>query len=199
MSLGTVIVFARAPRLGVGKRRLAADIGRLPAWRFYRRNLGDLLRRLRGGPWRLEVAVSSPAEQAHPFFAGHSVWPQVAGDLGRRMSAALRQARPGPAIVIGSDIPGIDKADMRTAFAALGRSDAVFGPAPDGGYWLVGLARRKPIPAEFMRHVRWSSRHALTDTVASMPHDWRVAALCARADVDDGLSYRRYRAVYGAP
>ena len=199
MSLGTVIIFARAPRLGVGKRRLAKDIGRLNATRFYRRNLGTLIRELAHGPWSLEIAVSTPSEQSHPFFQGRTVRAQVPGDLGRRMSHALRVAPPGPAMIIGSDIPGISRADIRAAFTALRRADSVFGPAPDGGYWLVGLARRAPIPAGFMRGVRWSSPQALSDTVAGLPKAWRVARLSPKADVDDGPSHAAYRAFFGAP
>ena len=50
---------------------------------------------------------------------------------------------PGPVVVIGSDIPGITARHIAEAFRLLGRHAFVFGPARDGGYWLVG-ARRRP-------------------------------------------------------
>ena len=199
MSLGTVIIFARAPRLGVGKRRLARDIGRLNAVRFYRRNLGDLIQCLRRGPWNVVVAVSAEKEAASRFFRGQDVTIQAPGDLGRRMGHALRSAPPGPVLLVGSDIPGISQTDIRAGFEVLRRSDAVFGPAPDGGYWLVGIARRKPLPAAFMRGVRWSTSDALEDTRATLPSDWKVGLLSERADVDDGPSHAAYRQIYGAP
>jgi len=81
---------------------------------------------------------------------------QGTGDLG------VRQARvftaPGPTLVIGTDAPQITRGDIARAFAALNRHDAVIGPAEDGGYWLLGLAR--PAPAALFDAIRWS--HART-------------------------------------
>ncbi len=59
--------------------------------------------------------------------------------------ASAWRATPGPVVIIGADIPEITPDHIGRAFAALGRSDAVFGPAADGGYWLVGLKRRPSI------------------------------------------------------
>ncbi|MGH6660397.1 MAG: DUF2064 domain-containing protein, partial [Rhodospirillales bacterium] len=74
---------------------------------------------------------------------------------------------------------------------ALGRADAVFGPAADGGYWLVGL-RRRPRRLRLFEGVRWSSEHALADTLANLggrPH----VLLETLEDVDDGAAYQRWR------
>jgi rSAM/selenodomain-associated transferase 1 len=191
--LGTVILFARAPRLGVGKTRLARDIGRIAARRFQREMLRANLRELPRGPWRFRVAVADPRDRAHPAFDGVATLPQAPGDLGARMRDALAQAPPGPAVIVGGDIPGITAGHLRAAFRALGRTDAVFGPAPDGGYWLVGLARRRPVPRGFMRGVRWSGAHALADTLATLPSGATVSMLDTLADVDDGASYATYR------
>jgi glycosyltransferase A (GT-A) superfamily protein (DUF2064 family) len=70
------------------------------------------------------------------------------------------------AILIGSDIPGLGPADIAAGFRALGKADAVFGPALDGGYWLVGFGPRRP-HCPFAK-VRWSSPHALADTLANL-------------------------------
>lgn len=186
-----LVVFARAPRFGVGKRRLAADIGRMAAYRFYRRNLIETLDRLSQGPWRLIVAVSHFREAR--FFPDREVMVQASGDLGRRMTTAFRDLPPGPAIIIGSDIPDIGVDDITAAFRTLGRADAVFGPAEDGGYWLVGLARRRPVPYGFMTGVRWSGPHALADTVASLAPGHSHGLAATKADVDDGAGYERFR------
>ncbi|HAJ20859.1 MAG TPA: hypothetical protein DCL95_12520, partial [Rhodospirillaceae bacterium] len=71
-----LILFARAPRLGVGKSRLAQDIGRLQAWRFYRGNLQTMIRRLQAGPWTLTIAVATQEDVTHPAFAGLPVMVQ---------------------------------------------------------------------------------------------------------------------------
>ena len=83
--------------------------------------------------------------------------------------ARVMQAIPvGPVCVIGADIPDIGPVQIARAFAALGTSDAVFGPAPDGGFWLVGLKRSNPMSPKLFQDVRWSTEHALDDTRASL-------------------------------
>ena len=110
-------------------------------------------------------------------------WPQGRGDLGDRMGRMLRAAPAGPVCVIGADIPGVTAARVADAFRVLGSHDAVFGPAPDGGYWLVGLKRARPVPPRLFENVRWSTEHALADTVATLP-DHRIAQVPTLRDVD---------------
>jgi uncharacterized protein len=182
---GTLILFFREPRLGAGKRRLARDIGAVAAVNFERLMLTRSLRRLGRDPrWRLLLAVT-PDRAAHR-------WPgavaQGSGDLGVRMRRALTACPPGPKLLVGSDIPGLTAAHIAAAFALLGRHDVVFGPASDGGYWLVGCRHRPP---DFGR-VRWSSRHALGDTLANLPKSLSVGFAATLDDVDDGAAYRHF-------
>ncbi|NYZ11712.1 DUF2064 domain-containing protein [Azospirillum sp. RWY-5-1] len=192
-----LIVFARQSRLGRGKTRLAAGIGRLEAWRFSRLVLAALLRRLGGDPrWTLTVAVApdrAAAMRGWPPGAGRRV-AQGGGDLGRRMARALAAPPPGPAVLVGSDIPDIRAPHIVAAFRALGRHDAVFGPAGDGGYWLVGVRRLRALPRGMFAGVRWSSPHALADSVASLPRRHAVGLVDTLDDVDDAAGWRRWRA-----
>ena len=103
------------------------------------------------------------------------------------MAAALaRASRYGPAIIVGSDIPAITATHIRAAFNLLGRHDLVFGPATDGGYWLIGV--RQGLPEATLRHlfdaVRWSSGNALEDTVNNVPSTWRISYAETLRDVD---------------
>ena len=187
---GTLILFARAPRLGGGKRRLAAGIGRRAALRFHCINTESLIRRLGHDPrWRTMLAVTPeawrwPAHVPRREQRGH--------DLGARMVNALRAAPPGPVILVGGDIPGISADIIARAFQALGAADAVFGPARDGGYWLVGVRDRGLLRGLFS-DVRWSSEHALADTIANLPAGRRHALVEMREDVADVESWRRWR------
>ena len=171
------IVFARAPRLGTVKRRLAREIGEVAALRFHRRMLAGLLRRLERDR-RFETVLAVTPDRAHVAWRG-KVAGQGRGDLGRRMARALARARR--AVLVGCDIPSAGPDDIAAAFRALGRADAVFGPAEDGGYWLVGLGPRRP--ARPFADVRWSGPHALADTLANFRRH-RVALLRRRRDVD---------------
>jgi hypothetical protein len=174
-----VIVFARAPRLGAVKRRLAKGIGAMGALRFYRGQLAAVLAALsRDGRWRTSIAATP--DRARPRWPRRlPVAPQGSGDLGARMARAMRPHRR--VVVVGSDIPGIGRADIAAAFRALGRAEAVFGPAEDGGYWLVGMGPRRP--AHPFAGVRWSSEYTLADTLANFAGR-RVALLRTLRDVD---------------
>jgi glycosyltransferase A (GT-A) superfamily protein (DUF2064 family) len=108
------------------------------------------------------------------------------------MANALRAAPPGPAILVGSDIPGITPDIVARAFRVLGAVDAVFGPARDGGYWLVGVRDRGLLRGLF-RNVRWSSEHALADTIGNLPTGRRHLLVDMLEDVDDIESWRRWR------
>ena len=96
-------------------------------------------------------------------------------------------------VIIGSDIPDLTADHVDRAFRSLADKDTVFGPSPDGGFWLIG-ARRRPLPRGVFRAVRWSSEHALADTLANLERGASVGLLEVLSDVDDGEAYERWRA-----
>lgn len=164
------MVMLKEPRVGWVKTRLGREIGMVDAAWWFRHQTARLLRRLEDPRWRLVLAVA-------PDRAGMTsrVWPahlprvrQGGGDLGDRMGRLLRGMPPGPVCIIGGDIPGVQKGHLSKAFKVLEGRDAVFGPAEDGGFWLVGLKRVARPPAGLFRGVRWSTEDALRDSVASL-------------------------------
>lgn len=187
-----LILFVKAPRFGAVKTRLARDVGRLKAWMFHRRALAQVVHRLgRDRRWRTWIAAT-PDRAARGFRSrpsGVKMVPQGRGDLGERMARAFAHVAPEPAVLVGGDIPAIRSAHIMEAFRKLDVFDAVFGPAADGGYWLVGF--RKAPPAEVFRGVRWSSPHALADTLANLSGFKVAPPLETLHDVDDGAAFRR--------
>ena len=181
----TLIVMVKEPRPGRVKTRLGRDIGLTNAAWWFRHQTKALLRHVQDPRWQVVLAVAPDREglQSRIWPAHLPRWAQGPGDLGARMGRALASALPGPACVIGADIPGIRAHHIASAFDALGRNDAVFGPAPDGGYWLVGLKRNRPAPPSLFQNVRWSSACALADTKASLP-GYRIAEIATLRDVD---------------
>jgi rSAM/selenodomain-associated transferase 1 len=183
-----LVIFARLPRLGTGKRRLAAEIGALAALRFQRGTLGAVIRSLGSDPrWKTWLAVTPARGGPWPYRL--PLIRQVEGDLGQRMFNVFATLPPGPAMIIGSDIPAIRPSHIAAGFKALGDHDAVFGPAADGGYWLIGL-RWRPRLLDPFDDVRWSTRHALADTQRNLPR-CRLAFLPMLEDIDDAAALRR--------
>lgn len=189
-----LVVFVKAPVLGTVKTRLAAGLGHAASRAFYCRMLRHVLRRLaRDRRWRTVLAITPDR------FAGRGRWfprrlrriGQGSGDLGQRMGRALAGRRGAAIAVVGSDIPEVEPRHIASAFAALGATNVVLGPARDGGYWLVAArgARRNRV---MFRGVRWSKATTLEDTVFRLGHG-RVRLVDRLDDVDDPASYEDWR------
>ncbi len=181
----TLVVMVKEPHPGRVKTRLGADLGMVAAAWWFRHQVHRLLRRLEDPRWELVLAVSPDAEGLVS-----RVWPahlpriaQGRGDLGARMGRLLRGLPPGPVCIIGADIPDVTSARVASAFKALGRAEAVFGPSEDGGYWLIGMRRSAAVPVGIFADVRWSSAHALRDTERSLA-GLRIAHVDRLRDVD---------------
>jgi uncharacterized protein len=188
-----LVLFVRAPSLGGGKRRLAREIGDVATVRFERLMIALLLRRLaQNKRWRLRIAVTPDKARlrARHWRRGIEAVGQGGGDLGVRMCRALADCPPGPVVLVGGDIPALAAGHVAAAFRLLGRRDLVFGPAKDGGFWLVGARHPRHLPPLF-EQVRWSGPHALTDTLAGLRRKIRVGFADRLADVDDSEAYRR--------
>lgn len=200
-----VVVFLKEPRLGRVKTRLARDVGASRAWAFYRTTLADILRRLaRDRRFRLRLAVTPDGAHlggtrlpgARPR-RGTDVVGQGLGDLGRRMARAFEGLPAGAAVIVGSDVPDLTAERVWAALRALRRHHVVFGPAEDGGYWLIGL-RAGRRAGKLFRNVRWGSADALADTLANVDAAWSVGRLETLPDVDDGPALARWLERRGA-
>jgi rSAM/selenodomain-associated transferase 1 len=183
-----VIVMAKAPVAGFAKTRLIPALGAEAA--------AALAARL------LESAVKQAAAFAHVDLCcapdtRHSVFQRLAGtqgvvlseqgegDLGARMARAFERhlAQHGAALMIGTDAPSIDAPMLQRAAHALSDADAVFIPALDGGYALIGL--RRPAPTLFS-DMAWSTATVMAHTRERLrAAGLRHTELPAVADIDE--------------
>lgn len=190
-----VAVFAKAPVPGEVKTRLipllgAADAAELHAT-LVRRTLATARNAGIG-----QVSLWCMPDAAHPFFTacaaqyGATLHAQRGGHLGERMALALAQLlADGPALLVGSDCPALAAGDLRAAASSLTTHDAVFQPAEDGGYVLVGLSR--PVPGIF-DGIRWGEPGVMRETrerLRAAGARWREMPV--RWDVDRPEDYRR--------
>ena len=212
----TVVVFAKAPVPGLAKTRLAPALGAEGAAALAERLLvhataAAVAARL--GP--VELCVTPDA--SHPVFQrlalerGLSLALQGGGDLGERMHRALqrhlqrqvqrqiqrriqhgsqRQPQPhAPVLLMGADAPALDAALLREAAALLNTHDAVFVPALDGGYALVGLSRPQPMLFEGMVWSTASVMQASRLRARAAGLRWAETAAVADIDVPDDLQH----------
>jgi len=190
-----VAVFAKAPVPGEVKTRLVPLLGARDAAELHATLVRRALATARNsglGP----VSLWCMPDAGHPFFAacaaefGASLHEQRGGHLGERMARAFdRLLATGPALLVGSDCPSLGAEDLRAAAGSLVTHDAVFQPAEDGGYVLVGLSRA--VPGLFER-IHWGEATVMRDTRSRLREAaarWREMPV--RWDVDRPEDYRR--------
>ena len=177
-------IMAKAPIMGRAKTRLAADIGVTHAKRIYRRMMSAVIRGTQDPRWDTYLMVTPPLMLGHvPEWDGLTQIPQVSGSLSPKLaqvfSGRLLYGR-SPSVVIGTDCPQVGARDIAAAFRALKSSPAVFGPASDGGFWLMGS--NAPLRPKTFEGVRWSSEYTFADMREKLGD---VAVLRTLTDVDD--------------
>jgi rSAM/selenodomain-associated transferase 1 len=191
MNSQVLVVFVKHPRLGQVKIRLAAEIGKRRALEVYRKLVMKTL--VAVGPLRragIEIRIfGSPSNRLIQLrrWLGpqYGYFPQRGRDLGERLRRASTEAFHTGAtrvVMIGSDCPGLTPALLRQAFRALDRRQVVLGPAQDGGYYLIGLAR--PCPGLF-ETIPWSTEGVWEATLRRIQdHRFSWQALKRLRDVD---------------
>ena len=187
-----LLIFIRNPRLGKVKTRLARTVGDAEALRIYH----ILLQKTRA------AALGVDAERL--LFYSDSIdpddgWPatdfqkkrQSDGELGERMRQAFETAFAAgarKAVVIGSDCPQLTGDGLQTAFDRLDGSDFVLGPAPDGGYYLLGMKALEPSVFE---GIEWSTETVRTQTLEKIRAAGKTCSLLpVLTDVDTETDWR---------
>jgi len=194
----TLLVFLKYPVSGQVKTRLAEAIGPQQAADLYRQWIGIVLQNVQAARSSARLVAcydGAPLEAFSPWhFMADDWWPQPMGGLGDRLSAAFHhwQAEGAPAIAIGTDCLDLTSECVEAAFTILRDQEAVFGPAADGGYYLVGLARCVP---DFFRGIPWSTPNTLAaHQMSCEQHHWSFGLLPTLHDIDtleDWLNYQR--------
>lgn len=186
-----LIVFAKAPVAGLAKTRLIPALGAEGAAALAARLLRHTLAQgAAAGFGALELCATPDA--THPALVaaarehGAVLAVQGEGDLGARMQRALgrRLATHARALLIGTDAPALDAAVLHAAAAALAAHDAVFVPALDGGYALVGLAAHAP--ERLFADIAWSTPQVMATTLERAAElGLRTALLAPLPDIDE--------------
>lgn len=200
MSRTTIVVFTRLPRAGEAKTRMIPVLGAEGAARLQERMTRQVVARAwvhavaTGG--RLVVAATGCTPREMRSWLGPvEVVPQEDGDLGERLSRVIEgefRRGAGKVIVVGADCPRLDSRHLAAAESALQNNSLVYGPAEDGGYYLVGLSR--PLAGIF-NGIAWGTGAVLAQSLATARSAGIEPALIARLpdvdeaeDLSDGLA-----------
>ena len=186
-----IIVFLKAPRPGTVKTRLAQSIGTEAACQAYIEMSRSVLETLRDcNSVQLRFTPDDAQQEIQSLL--HPGWcsaPQGSGDLGDRMKRAFQETA-GPAILIGTDCPTIELADLDEARSALDSHPVVIGPARDGGYWLIGMRECYP---DLFSDINWSTDRVFNDTINRAEQaGLTVHTLRTLADIDTKADWEEW-------
>lgn len=192
-------ILAKAPLAGQAKTRLIPALGAEGAARLQaeliRHTLVTALKATRASAITLWTAL----DHQHPLFLelaeqfAITLKPQPEGDLGARMHHALHDMGQ-PGLLIGTDCPVLDAELLTTCQSSLTRADAVFLPAEDGGYVLVGVRRPSP---QLFSGIDWGSADVMAQTMQRLEEiQWSSDYPTTLWDVDRPEDIERLRALH---
>ena len=196
----TLLVLLKRPAAGRVKTRLAASVGAEAAAALYREWIGEVFANIQAVRGEIRVVGfydgAAPSDFEPWTSLADAWWQQPPGDLGHRLATGFSQVPENePVAAIGTDCLEITSSLVREAFERLQNHYAVFGPTFDGGYYLVGAARRLP---SFFSGVCWSSQDTLASHLATCRRNgYSHATLRTLRDIDTWedlqLHYRERR------
>ncbi|GFO68558.1 hypothetical protein GMLC_21370 [Geomonas limicola] len=179
-------VFAKTPHPGKVKTRLAPALTPEEGAELYHCMLQDTIARMRTLGVETVIFYDGDEEFFRNFHPGLRLIRQHQAGLGERLEAAFRQLEDlgyRERVVIGSDAPDLPLSFIREAFDFLGTGkDVVFGPAEDGGYYLVGLSGGM---ADLFQDVPWSTSEVLAVSYQKAQHaEFAVELISTWYDID---------------
>ncbi len=185
-----LIIFAKAPVAGLAKTRLIPALGEQGAAALAQRLLDHAIHIGMEAGFDYCELCTTPDHSHATFQRLAARYPlrltaQGEGDLGERMHRALSRVLVDYArvLLVGTDVPALSAAVLREAAAALDTGDAVFVPALDGGYALVGL---KGAHAELFTEMPWSTPQVMQVTRArARAAQIAWTELASVADIDE--------------
>jgi rSAM/selenodomain-associated transferase 1 len=199
--LNAIVIFMKNPQPGRVKTRLTPWLSPEEAAELYRAFIQDTVALTARVPDARRSVAFTPPDALVPLQAllddtGLGWFPQCGGTLGERLRHAFRAAfheGVDRVVTIGSDSPTLPPDHIVRAFEALKRADAVLGPATDGGYYLIGLARRDGTLERFdplFEDIAWSTDRVYTQTVEALTRSglaWAGLPVWTDADQPEDL------------
>ncbi|MDA3885210.1 MAG: TIGR04283 family arsenosugar biosynthesis glycosyltransferase [Candidatus Delongbacteria bacterium] len=165
-----LIIFSRFPTPGKTKTRLIPDLGKDGAASLQKHMTEFTVTQARSAGIPIEVRYTDGSTNEMKNWLGNdlSFQDQGEGDLGEKMSRAFKDHFDNgveKVVIIGSDCPDIRKKTILECFRKLQTNSCVFGPAVDGGYYMIGLTSFNP---ELFSGIDWGTKNVLSQSLSKL-------------------------------
>lgn len=187
MKNNLLIIFTKTPKLGNGKSRLAKTVGKEKALVVFKelvKHTAEITHHIEADKW---VFFADKKEKEETYFDSKTYqhFVQDGTDLGERMRNAFVKATDQgyeQIILIGSDCYELTQSEIEKGFKILNHSDFVFGPAQDGGYYLIGT---RTTFTKVFDNKTWSTSTVLYEAIRDVEGaDLSHGELATLSDVD---------------
>ncbi len=195
-----LLVFAREPKEGLVKTRLAKDIGDALAKELYEAFLKDIVNNVRDDglyETRILCTPESDIKRLRALAGCNNIQRQRGDDLTARLGGAFKDsfdAGYDKVVAIGSDAPFVNKSAIRECIDRLDDYDCVIGPAYDGGYYLIGMNR---YDIGIFTGIAWSSDRVFSQTLRRLKGlGYSYYVMSEMLDVDDLDALKKFTRLY---
>lgn len=191
-----LIIFAKIPEAGKVKTRLqphcTAEQAQAIAKILLELTIENAVKN-----WSSEVVVSVWPQRSNAYIDSLvkkypiSLSYQSDGDLGKKMASAMNDNH-WHAAIIGSDVPHLSAASLKSAYQELSKNNNVIGPSADGGYYLIGCSK---FVAEIFDGPSWGDSNVLATSLAiAKQHQFEFEMLEQYQDIDNWQDLQHARA-----
>jgi rSAM/selenodomain-associated transferase 1 len=190
-----LIIFAKDPKKGKVKTRLAREIGSEKALSVYLRLLNKTCRIFRKTAYDVKLYFTPSKTHLKKVVPKRfELKPQRGNNLGKKMLNAFEKNKNkyGRIVIIGTDCPLVSKSLIKKAFNKLNDNQIVLGPSEDGGYYLVGLSK---IHRGIFSGITWGTNKVLKQTLNKCKLlNVKPTLLKKLYDIDTASDLKKWRA-----
>ncbi|MCB9211484.1 MAG: TIGR04282 family arsenosugar biosynthesis glycosyltransferase [Ignavibacteriales bacterium] len=168
------MIFIKFPELGKVKTRLASstnDVFALEVYKLLAENIFHEAEKLDNNIFIFYDGLVDKQKVKNWVNKNFIYLPQNGNDLGEKMLNAFEQVKSigfEKILIIGSDVPDINKELITNSLNELNKTDVVISPSDDGGYSLLGLKEVNPF---LFQNIEWSSAKVLNQTLEAINYN----------------------------
>ena len=184
-----LVILAKTPLFSEVKTRLKSKIGKkntLIFYKFCRNCVRDLKSK---HDYDMKIAIAEKDAVSNNYWNGFDTFFAKGKNFAEKQYFIFKKLLKiyESVILIGIDIPQLEKKLIKNAFRFLTRNDYIIGPSSDGGFYLIGS--KSKIAKEVWKNTEWSSTKTMQTFIRSL--GYKTYKLKKFTDVDEFSDFQK--------